>query len=163
LAFTDPETGQVQNDPFAGTATAPTTGTVYVAWNTLNATPASTPPFHIGNLGLNFNPNTIKLMASNNGGVTFSTQAYGNDGTGDPNYSFPAPNIERDAYPQLTVSQGTAHNVGVAPRVSEGQLNITWHNFGPTTVVPQASIEFDRVKDGGVGLQPPGMEALPRT
>jgi subtilisin-like proprotein convertase family protein len=119
--FLDPDTTlstaqRTQSDPFSGTA--------YVAWNTNNTAPQ--------NFGIN--PNAIKLMASADGGFNWSTQVYVND---SQNNATPG---DRNATPQLAVSQGTANG-----RVPGGQLSITWNDFARNQIM------MDRVLDGGVG------------
>src|SRR5206468_1013065 len=58
-SFTDPQTGAVQADPFAGN--------IYISWTTVNQAPAGNPP--------NFNPARIPLVVSSDGGQTFSGAA----------------------------------------------------------------------------------------
>src|SRR5262245_24884874 len=109
--FTDPDTGAIQTDPFSNR-------TIFVAWNTNNTAPT-------GNLAItNFNPNTIKLIASDDGGQNWSSQVYVNDGAGDPNRGG-----ERDAYPQFLFPQGTADG-----RVPGGQFTMLWDNVAGNSV-----------------------------
>ena len=57
-SFTDPTTGDVQTDAFAGN--------IYVAWVS-NDTPTAGNP-----LGTNFNPNRVLMVSSSDGGNTFT-------------------------------------------------------------------------------------------
>src|SRR5262249_9633007 len=59
--FTDPDTNAVQVNQFSGT--------MYVAWNS-NYENTTNPAI------ASFNPNTIKIIASSDGGVTFSGERY---------------------------------------------------------------------------------------
>ncbi len=66
--FTDPVTGQTQNDPGSGN--------VYVSYVT--ETPLATPPSP-------YNPFSVRLIASNDGGATFGTEVNASGGRpGDP-------------------------------------------------------------------------------
>ncbi len=118
-------TTRTQTDTMVGKA-------VYVAFNTNNSAPT------IGRT-VNFNPNTIKVLASADGGLTFTTQVYVNDGAGDPNfYSAPPPGqtvgTQFDASPKIVFTQGSTDG-----RVSGGQLTFLWNNFANNTLVVDAS------------------------
>jgi subtilisin-like proprotein convertase family protein len=105
--FTDPQTGVQQVDPFSGT--------IYVAWSTVNR------PFM--NAPNTFNPRTIKLIASSDGGMTFTAQAYVNDGVNS--------GADRNTTPRLVISQGTADRLpNGQPRVAGGQVTVVWDDFG---------------------------------
>ena len=65
--FTDPVTGQTQNDPGSGN--------VYISYVT--ETPLATPPSP-------YNPFSVRMIASSDGGVTFGTEVIAGSGTGDP-------------------------------------------------------------------------------
>jgi subtilisin-like proprotein convertase family protein len=141
-----------QTDPFAGN--------VYVAWETNNAHPGGPPTTQT-----NFNPNTIKVVASSDGGMNWTGQVFANNsGLGAPPPGFPEePNFnqlasnfqERDADPQLSVSQGTISNRPIGTlfngqavaQVVGGQLNIVWNNFG----TGQNQIRYARIQGGGTG------------
>ncbi len=132
--FTDPETGAVQTDP--------NSNTIYVAFNTDN-TPASqrpNSPFDFNNrLFGTFNRNAVKLLASRDGGNNFTGEQYVNDGAGDPNYgSFALPTadapLERDSFPQLVITQGSADG-----DVTGGRLIVTWHDFGRNRIQVDSS------------------------
>jgi subtilisin-like proprotein convertase family protein len=129
-SFTDPTTGQVQTDVNAGA--------IYVAWNTNQRAPTGAGPA--------FSPNVIKVVASSDGGLDFSSPVSPGDGG-----NFPGVNA-RFGFPQLSVSQGTAHNVGQNARVTGGQLNVVWDNFNATTNVPD-TVRFDRAPSGGGGAE----------
>ena len=85
-SFTDPTTGQVQTDISAGN--------VYVAWATGTVAPASPSP-----VSPFFNPNSIVMVTSTNGGQDFSAQE-------QINTSGYGPTTERDALPAIAISQG---------------------------------------------------------
>ena len=97
--FTDPASGLVQSDPFAGSTNLPqgtnvsSAGNVYVAWATNDPyLPSTTVP-------TSYNPNRIQIVASSDGGKTFGPVEYV-DNTGF------TPGNARYGAPQLTVSQG---------------------------------------------------------
>jgi hypothetical protein len=149
--FVDMKTGAVQTDPQVNATTGQ--GPIYVAWYTNNDQPFSMvlpkDPF--------FNNNSIKVIASADGGNSFTGQVYANDGTIDPFGIGTGHNAgaERDLVPQLVVSQGTAvPAAGGVARITGGQLNIVWHNSDPAIATPIPSsvnnVEFNSIKDGGV-------------
>jgi subtilisin-like proprotein convertase family protein len=132
--FTDPTTGQTQTDPFSGN--------VYIGWDTNNIQPGPPPTSPIA-----FNPNTVKVIASSDGGQSFSTQIYGNTGdrpgdtSHDPNYTTlinaAGGGAQRDGAPRLVVSQGTnsgrtsgTFNGQVVGPVPGGELSVVWPDFG---------------------------------
>ena len=90
------------------TQSDPHSGSVYVAWATADPNPAN---FN------DFNPNAIRMIASSDGGNTFSglttVNAGGNFGS------------QRNTSPRITVSQGTADG-----RVAGGQVTVVWDDFG---------------------------------
>jgi subtilisin-like proprotein convertase family protein len=109
--FTDPQSGVAQDNPYSGN--------VYVAFATIDIATAGNP------LGTNFNPNRIKLMASSDGGQTFSGQAVLNDpGNGST--------TQRNARPRLVVSQGRRDdpNTGANETIPAGQVTVIWDDFG---------------------------------
>jgi subtilisin-like proprotein convertase family protein len=108
--------GKTQSDPFSGT--------VYVAWGTVDVPPAPppTPP--------TFNPNTIRLVSSSDGGSSFGAPQTVNDGV---NFGF-----DRDGNPQLIVSQGTGDG-----RVQGGQVTLVWDDFG--TGAPPTNPPFSQI------------------
>ncbi len=86
------------NDPFVGN--------VYVAWETNDAAPS----------GVAQNPNTIKLMASDDQGQQFTYQAYLNNHSTGNLYD----------QPKIAISQGS-----LASGVPAGQVTIVYDNAGP--------------------------------
>ena len=88
-SFTDPVTGEVQTDT--------SSGNVYIAWSGTIVPPAGNP------LGVNFNPSPILMTVSSDGGQTFSPPAAIN------NTAY-GPTTERDATPQIVISQGRVPN-----------------------------------------------------
>ncbi len=138
-SYTDPVTLKKVTDPFANPTTSSSTGAaadpdqdhVYVTWNTANTAPTS--------FGLSpFNPNTIKVAASSDGGITFTTQVLvntsGNTSTG------------HDSLPVPVVAQGTLP--GTANFVPGGQVAIAWNDFANRKIVANT------VSDGGTGFSP---------
>jgi subtilisin-like proprotein convertase family protein len=87
-SYTDPTTGLTQVDTMVGKA-------VYVAWNTQNATPGLFPRVD------QTNPNVIRVVASGDGGQTFSTLEFANN---DGNNLTP---FNGYASPQIAFTQGT--------------------------------------------------------
>ena len=102
IGFTDPTTGAVQNDP--------SSGNVYVAWVSNDA--------NMPNVGDTWNPNAIRMIASSNGGQSFSGIRTVNDGGnfGD----------QRNTRPRLAISQGRAGSGTITP----GQVTVVWDDFG---------------------------------
>jgi hypothetical protein len=137
--YTDPTSGLTQTDP--------TAGAVYVAWDTNDVVPTN--KAHDGtirlNYGTNFNQNKVQIIASLDGGNTFTYPVYADTpgaplfgpvptitGTGAQNYS-----NDFVGMPRLAVSQGTAPVVppgspaGTPPtsRVPAGQLSVVYDDF----------------------------------
>jgi Bacterial Ig-like domain len=122
-SFTDPTTGATQTDPFSGN--------VYVVWASVDS--------NSSNPGISsFNPNTIRMVTSDNEGVSFTPPAYvDNSSNGIGTYNEPvvthppsssAPlhdSTARYAEPQVTISQGTSSG-----SVQGGQVTIVYDNFG---------------------------------
>jgi subtilisin-like proprotein convertase family protein len=123
-SFTD-QLGNTSTDPSINAAGV---GSVYVSWNTQYYPPPGTtapliPPF---------NPNTIQLTGSSDGGNTWSSPIFVNTGGYFP------PNINtRDGFPQLAISQGGSNNTQVTP----GQINVVWDDYGKNS--PQSTITSD--------------------
>jgi subtilisin-like proprotein convertase family protein len=149
--FTDPQTGDTQTDPNTNPGDPLHPPIIYVAWNTNNTVPR---PFPGGSIP-NFNPFVIKMIASDNGGATFTGAAYVNDGIGsNPNVRFVNAQInEMDSHPQIVFSQGTTSSrvadTGTqvpAPdspfdpfydpvsSVPGGQMSVFWNNDGVSTI-----------------------------
>jgi len=125
--FQDPQTLATQTDPFVDPVTG--IGPVYVAWNMNDTAPT-------GADLTKFNPNKIQIIASSDGGNTFSTQIPVNDGINV--------GLDRDAFPRLVVSQGTVSGRPSAG-VSGGEVNIVWNNFANSSLVSST------IQNGGVG------------
>jgi subtilisin-like proprotein convertase family protein len=117
--FKDPATQALQSDPASGT--------VYVAWATRTTAPTATPT-------PDFNPNSIRIVASADGGNTFTVPVYVNAGG---NITRDNPN-ERNAFPSLVISQGTSDG-----RVQGGQATVVWDDFGAN------SLFSNRIQGGG--------------
>jgi subtilisin-like proprotein convertase family protein len=114
-SFTDTDANGVTR-----TQTDPTAGNVYVAWATIDPNIFNVPaPF--------FNANTIKMVASSNGGTSFSGMTTVNEGGPSGNDG-----IERDTAPRLTISQGRAPGTNGAgdTGVPGGQVSLVWDDFG---------------------------------
>jgi subtilisin-like proprotein convertase family protein len=145
VAFVDPTTGATQSDPLANSHVDPTTGLpdpnfdqLYVSWNQHNVLPAS-PQWGLVQVlsPEDSNPDVVRLIGSNDGGNTFTPTQTVNDGLpdgihsgvnyGNPNY----PNLEHDANPVLTISQGTSSD-----RAGETALRVkSLTNSGTTAKV----------------------------
>jgi subtilisin-like proprotein convertase family protein len=118
-SYTDPQSGVTQTDPYSGN--------VYIAWSTQLAVPKNLP-------ANTFNPNTIQVLGSSDGGKTFGVLLFANSpGPGIPAFL----GNEREAAPQLVISQGTSDG-----RVSPGQVSVVWDDFGSGS---RANPPFDLV------------------
>jgi subtilisin-like proprotein convertase family protein/photosystem II stability/assembly factor-like uncharacterized protein len=101
-SYTDPQSGVTQKDPYSGN--------IYIGWSTQLGDPK--------NIAANaFNPNTIQVIGSSDGGNTWGALFFANSAT----YF----GSEREAAPQLVVSQGNASGT-----VSPGQISVVWDDFG---------------------------------
>lgn len=100
-SFTDPTTGQTQIDASAGN--------VYVAWATNDPPPSG---------ATNWNTSTLKIIASSDGGQTFSGATTlndnGNAGT----------NADHVTSPKIVISQGN-----VSGTVKGGQVTVVWDDY----------------------------------
>ena len=140
-SFVDPTTGDLQTDP--------NSGNVYVSWAGVVVPPAGNP------LGGAFNPNPIFVAASSDGGKTFTP-------VGLTNTSAYGPTAERDATPQIVVSQGRLPNESGQqgdPGVPGGEVTVSWDDFGANqnqimvnTISPGHSYQFN----GPGGIINPG-------
>jgi len=122
-SFTDPTTGVTKTDPYAGT--------VYVTWSTTFVAPP--PP------ATNFNANSVLVVASSDGGKSFSPPIYANS-----NFNFGS---EHDAVPQIAVSGGTTDG-----RVSPGQVSVVyddWNSGANLTPFPLDFINYNSFRNGG--------------
>ncbi len=143
-SFVDPTTGDLQTDPDSGN--------VYVSWAGVVVPPAGNP------LGAAFNPNPIFVAASSDGGKTFTP-------VGLTNTSAYGPTAERDALPQIVVSQGRLPNESGLQGdagVPGGEVTVSWDDFGTNqnqimvnTISPGQSFEFN----GTGGIINPGTKA----
>jgi subtilisin-like proprotein convertase family protein len=140
--FTDPTTGQVQTDI--------SSGDIYIAWATGTVAPASPSP-----VSPFFNPNTIVMVTSTDGGQDFSAQE-------TINTSGYGPTTERDALPAITISQGRlpseSGQQGDAG-VAGGQVTVGWtdtatneHQLLVNSIPPGRDFHFD----GSTGFVGPG-------
>jgi len=117
-SFVDPTTGDLQTDP--------NSGNVYVAWGGVVNPQAGNP------LGAGFNPNPIFLTASSDGGKTFTPVGLANTTAALAPYYY-GPTAERDAVPQIVVSQGRLPNESGQQGdagVPGGQVTVAWDDFG---------------------------------
>jgi subtilisin-like proprotein convertase family protein len=130
-------------DPTTGVTGKVYQGAVYVAWNTndaLTTIPDPTP---------STNPNTIRVVASDDGGQTFSSERFLLTDAGLANAFRSA---ERATAPTLVVPQGTSsdrqsgivNGQAVGP-VQGGQLTGVWDNFAINQILSNT------VADGGSG------------
>jgi subtilisin-like proprotein convertase family protein len=130
--FTDSQTHQTVTDALSGM--------VYAAWSTQNIAPTN---------AANFNPNTIRVVGSANGGTTFTAQNFANIGA---NFG-----TDRDTAPQLVVSQGTSSG-----RVAPGQLSIVWDNWGGGNLATGAILDGGAAAAfGALNQNVPITDALP--
>src|SRR5207248_7553918 len=118
----------------------------YIAWNGQDLTPSKflNDGTQTTNYAIGFQPYLVKIVASNDGGDSFSGHAYINTGTGfapDPTFTGPAAehyNFVRQALPQLTVSQGTpagratSGNSGGITGAYGGQLSVAYDQWSYT-------------------------------
>ena len=139
--FTDPLTGDVQTDPHAGN--------VWISWSTREAAPTGA----FVRDGLVWNPNSIQVIGSSDGGNTFTgAMLVGTGGSANsargrytgPNGTF------AHATPKIAVSQGRAGGP------DGGEATVIWDNFGI------ANATFDRIQaatisGGATAVQVNGM------
>jgi subtilisin-like proprotein convertase family protein len=125
--FTDPLTEQEQASPYSGN--------VYVAWASNDVKPDQLPADQ-------FNPNRIMMIASSDGGQTFSGKTAINDGAANGSRGF-----QRNAMPRLAISQGTADGSIVG-----GQVTVVWDDFNSDQgATPRRDIiKSDRIQNGAV-------------
>ncbi|HUR52690.1 MAG TPA: hypothetical protein VMZ71_01040, partial [Gemmataceae bacterium] len=153
----DDNPAQAYTDPTNGATTQVNTNTgkaAYVAWNTAstaatqaNQSGTATP---IGNSSTpNFNPNTVWLAASNNGGLSFSTPVEVDDG-GFYHGTAAAATLAAVTNPLIVFSSATVNpNASITP----GQMNIFFSRVSVTNA-QQVGTRFDNTRpDGGVAGQ----------
>jgi subtilisin-like proprotein convertase family protein len=125
----------------SATQTDPFSGNVYIAYSTVAVSPATNPT--------NFNPNTIQLLTSSDGGLNFSGQST-IDGSNLFQSAYFGP--QRDGAPQLTISQGRAARPAGANGATDpgqtglpgGQVSVVWDDYG-TGAQPGINPQFDRL------------------
>jgi subtilisin-like proprotein convertase family protein len=151
-SFTDPTTGVIQTDPFSGN--------IYVAWAEIDS--------NTYNGIFSFNPNTIRMTASSDQGLSFTHAAYvdnssnanGHNSTIVTNPPSNTPlhgSTARYTQPQISISQGSA-TAG-----SGGQVSIVYDDYGTGAT---ATPKFDRILVqtdtlGGTSQQFKGVTAGP--
>ncbi len=116
-SFTDPDTGNVQTDPFAGN--------VWVGWSTREARPTGTAFDQTPN-GQVWNANSIQVVTSSDGGRTFSAATQANN---QNRWTGPT-GIFADATPQIAVGQGKSVPAAQAAANAGGGAVVVWDNFG---------------------------------
>ena len=128
-SYTDPTTGTKVTDPYSGN--------VYVVWASVDSNSADGPiP--------SFNPNTIRMSTSDNGGVSFTNPAYVDNSSNQNNYNSPVvtnppssgplhDSSARYTEPRVTISQGNGSVPG-------GQVTIVYDDYG-------TSAPIDRIVD----------------
>ena len=146
LAVDSNVASQADGDVGAYSQSDPYVNNVYVAWSTNNniTDPANSNPK---------NPNVIKVVASSDGGSTFSTpitvNSTGNGGN------------DRDASPQLVISQGRAadpNDPSHSVAVPGGQVSVIWDDTGSLRATstnqpaPLDAIMMAPITNGGAGF-----------
>ena len=128
-SFTDPTTHTVQNDLLDVNGN-PYAGNVWVGWSTSETIPQGFTPTD------QWNPNSIQVVSSSNGGQSFTSPLVVND-----NGRF---GHQRDATPKIVISQGGGGATG-------GQASIIWDDNGSgATASPRFDlIDSSRIQDGG--------------
>jgi len=127
--FVDPLTGAVQNDPSAGT--------VWIGWSTNEAAPTGI----FARTGQTWNPNSIQVIGSADGGDTFTAPALvgtgGSVNSARGRYTGPTGTFG-NVTPKIAVSQG------VAGGPNGGQATVIWDN----TRIYNAT--FDRIQSAAI-------------
>jgi len=151
-SFVDPTTGDLQTDPDSGN--------VYVSWGGIVLPQAGNP------LGAGFNPNPIFVTVSSDGGKSFSPVGITNITPALASYPY-GPTAERDALPQIVVSQGRLPNESGQQGdagIPGGEVTVSWTNFGTNqheimanTISPGHSYQFN----GAGGVIVSGTQAGP--
>jgi large repetitive protein len=140
--FTDPVSGAVQNDPYAGN--------VWIGWSTNETKPSGN--FDYTNGGFAWNANSTQVVVSSNGGQTFSTANRINNVSGTSSNAWgrwtSQSGTYADATPKIAVGQGTAGGA------TGGNAVVIWDNYGI------ANVDFDSIQSsrvsGGVSIYSPG-------
>lgn len=128
--FVDQTTGLPQGSPRSSINNQ--FSAIYVAWNARNEAPGTAPALARCPPGVPFNPNVIKVVASEDGGNTFSPPRHINDGEncGGTRYTTPS----------MVISQGRSNGT-----IPGGQVNIGY-------VAASSSVRFNTLPQGGVGF-----------
>ena len=127
-SFTDPTTGKTQTDNFSGN--------IYVVWAEVDSNTNPGIP--------NFNPDTIRMSASSNQGVSFTHAAYV-DNSSNAHIGGSHSSSARYSAPQVTISQGN----GTVPG---GQVTIVYDDSG-SLQAPLDRILDQTNTDGGTSEQ----------
>ena len=129
------------------TQTDPDAGNVYIAWASTNQNSDPGIP--------DFNPNTIRMVASSNEGTTFSNPVGVNDSS-NPNVGGGFNGAGRYVEPSIAISQGRAsrHEWPQRSGVPGGQVTIVYDDYG--TLPSEGIGPYDRILDqtdlvGGTG------------
>ena len=117
-SFTDPTTGNVQHGLLDVNGN-PYTGNVWVGWSTSETMPQGFTPTD------QWNPNSIQVVSSSDGGQSFTSPLLVND-----NGRF---GHQRDATPKIAISQGGGGATG-------GQATIIWDDYGTGATASPPSI-----------------------
>jgi subtilisin-like proprotein convertase family protein len=140
-SFTDPTTGEVQTDL--------SSGNIYIAWSGQIVPPAGNPQ------GVFFNPSPIVLTVSSDSGQSFSAlNAVNNSAYG--------PTTERDATPQIAISQGRLPDEsgeGGDAGIPGGEVTVGWVNYGPNQnalmtnkISPGRNFQFNSPDSGSINI-----------
>ncbi len=120
-AFTDPDTGAVQIDQYAGN--------VWIAWSTIETQPTG---LFVVN-GATWNPRSIQTIVSSDGGQTFSGANRLN--IPNPGNAWTSPNgVFANATPKIAVAQGKANGA------QGGGATVIWDNYG------RVNTDFDAIQ-----------------
>lgn len=113
--FTDPDTGYVQTDPYAGN--------IWIGWSTNDNTPTGDAFVPSGQV---WNPNSIQVVTSSDGGQTFSGATQVNN---QSRWTGPT-GVFAMATPKIVVGQGRSVPAGQAAANAGGGATVIWDNFG---------------------------------
>ncbi|OJW21002.1 MAG: hypothetical protein BGO49_30085 [Planctomycetales bacterium 71-10] len=113
--FTDPDTGYVQTDPYAGN--------IWIGWSTNENTPTGDAFVPNGQV---WNPNSIQVITSSDGGRTFS----GSTQVNNQSRWTGATGVFAMATPKIVVGQGKSVPAGQAAANAGGGATVVWDNFG---------------------------------
>jgi subtilisin-like proprotein convertase family protein len=121
-------------DSDGSTRTDPFSGNVYVAWSTSDATPFQNTPNNVFF-------NSIMLVTSSDGGVSFSTAKQIDDTS--------RVGSDRNVYPRISISQGRPATPG-KPAIAPGTVNVVWDEFnlGKNATPPVDFIYYNSASGG---------------